>query len=218
MVRIRDADIHLKMSPTENAFLKKYGYYAMRSINKLSTIRKNLSELQGNIRIREIQKFDERIEPFLNLIKQRFEFMVVRDNIYLNWRYCDPRAGKYIVKIAEDQDQILGYIVLRINKLRKEYPVGYIVDLLVLPEHLNVANELVEDAVNFFDRENINIIHAHILKNSLFEPILQSIGFVDYKSRAYLNYNPEYKNNAIEELKKSSIKSKHFVMGDFDWI
>jgi hypothetical protein len=218
MVRIRDVDLQLKMYPPKNAFLKKYGYYAIRSINKLTTLGENIDEPQENIKILEIQKFDERIEPFLNLIKQHFEFMVARDKVYLNWRYCDPRGGKYLIKIAVVQDRILGYIVLRINKLRKEYPVGYIVDLLVLPDHLNVANELVKDGVNYFDQENVNIILVHILKNSLFEPILQKIGFVDYKSKAYLNYNPEYKNIAIDELKKSDIKTKHFVMGDTDWI
>jgi hypothetical protein len=65
MVRIYDVDLHLKMSPTKNPFLKKYGYYVMMNTKKLTTINKNPSESLENFKIREIQKLDERIELFL---------------------------------------------------------------------------------------------------------------------------------------------------------
>ena len=58
----------------------------------------------------------------------------------------------------------MGYSVLKINRLREDYPIGYIVDLLALPDRLEVARVLISDAVRYFDERNINIVNCLTVK------------------------------------------------------
>ena len=117
--------------------------------------------------IEEVKCIDERIEMFWNGIKDHYSFIVNRSKEDLNWRYCDPRAGCFVVKQAEEGGRILGYSALRVNRYREDYPVGFIVDLLTLPNRLDVADALVKDAVRYFDDENINIVNYQVVKNHL---------------------------------------------------
>ena len=80
----------------------------------------------------------------------------------MNWRFCDSRGGNYVVKMAEENGSILGYIILRINKIREDYPIGYIVDLLTLPERLDVVSDLISNSVNYFDVNDVNAINLFV--------------------------------------------------------
>jgi hypothetical protein len=221
MTRIRDVDAFLKTSHTSNATLKKYGYYGVKMLNKLMTSRaraKVFSGFDDNFEVSEINRFDDDYSMFWDRVKPYYSFIVSRDVDYMNWRYCDPRAGRYIVKIAKIGEQMLGYIILRINRYVEDNPVGYIVDLLVQPDHLNVALKLVEHGIRYFDFENVNIINVSILRNSFFESLLQKMGFIELIKRPYLVIYKEGSRKVIDELFKCDKKSMHFVYGDYDHI
>jgi hypothetical protein len=218
MARIRDVNIHLQMSPTDNVLIKKYGFYSIKILNKLKPSRKSFSGFNYRFEVSEIFRFDENYSIFWDRVKAYYKFIVFRDKDYMNWRYCDPRGGKYIIKMAKAGELVLGYIVLRINRYDENYPVGYIVDLLVSPDHQDVAFKLVEEGIRYFDLENINIIHVNILKKSVFEVILQKMGFIDIMSKPYLNIFKDNNNTIVDELYKCDVKDMHFFFGDWDQI
>lgn len=218
MVRIRDISLHLTKFPSEQDFIKKYGFYTLKLLNKFKKSMKVSEKSYQDFKISGINRFDGRIDAFWDQIKEQYKFIVARDRDYLNWRYCDPRGGNYRVKIAEAQNQILGYIVLRINKYNLEYPVGYIVDLLTLPGHINVAGELAVDAINYFDRNNINKVQLNVLKTSSYESMFQRMGFINNPIKPYLLYSPKFRNNTIDGLYKCDVNNVHFVYGDYDYI
>jgi hypothetical protein len=115
--------------------------------------------------------------------------------------------------------RVLGYSLLRINRYRDEYPIGYIVDLLALPERLDVINALIEDAVIYFDNNDINIIKCLGVKNHTHENILSKYGFVNSRRRLDIFY--QFYENITENLKKveeTSEKKIHFIYGDYDAI
>ena len=106
------------------------------------------------ISITEIQSFDSRIDIFWDKIQNEHDFIFMKNQSYLNWRYFDPRGGKYLVKILEKDDEIIGYIVLS-TKSKQEYPEGYIVELLSLSEYRNAKNILIIDAIKYFKQNKI---------------------------------------------------------------
>jgi GNAT superfamily N-acetyltransferase len=114
--RIRDINLFLEHEKPKHPLSKKYGFYISRITNRLSIIfsRSQRSSLEADdINIVEAIEFDNRINSFWNVIKDQYDFIIERNRDYLNWRYCDSRGGEYIVKIAERESKILGYIVLR---------------------------------------------------------------------------------------------------------
>jgi hypothetical protein len=114
--------------------------------------------------------------------------------------------------------QILGYMVLRVNSYVPDYPTGYIVDLLTLPDRPDVVSELGRHAVEFFDRRDVNIVQVNVLKNSLAELLFHGLGFVNYPVKPFMNYAAEYRSNYLDELNLRDVEKMHFSYGDYDWI
>ena len=155
-VRVKNLDLHFKMAPSDNVWMKKIGYRILNIINDIFNA--SATSLDENIIIKEISKFDNRVDVFWEQISDDYSFIVERRQEYLNWRYCDPRGGDYHVLIAEEGGSLLGYCVYRINKYYEEYPRGYVVDLLTLSDRSDVSSALLQRAVEFFDESNVNII------------------------------------------------------------
>jgi len=218
-VRIQDIDWHLQMMPAENAWLKKYGLHLVNVFNKFRNALRVSVLSDQDFCISKICRFDDSINVFWDEIKDHYTFIVRRTRDYLNWRYCDSRGGDYFIKIAEADERVLGYSVLRINKYMRDYPVGYIVDLLTLPGRLDVADALVADAIDYFDSNYVNIILCQVIKNHPYERIFKRYGLVN--SRHSINIFYDTYATISEELSKlqtSTANRIHFVYGDYDSI
>ncbi len=91
--------------------------------------------------VRNVPRFDERVDRVFDAASTQFRLMVVRRCDYLNWRYADPRAGNYVITAAEQDGQLLGYVVSRASSGR-----GLLADMLVLPDRLDILRALVAAA------------------------------------------------------------------------
>jgi len=216
MVWIDNVDLHLKTKTTDKKFIHKYGYHTMSALNKIKYIFKkhDVSEYP----VKQIKQFDERIDDFWDNVKGNYSFIVERNKDYLNWRYCTPNGGNYHTSSVEDDGLILGFIVLRINKYEKEYPRGYIVDLLALPDRIDVANSLVITAMQYFRNENVNHVSTWVIANHPYEHVLRQNGFVDSRSDLYLKYELKKDNIPRNQLRLVGVSSLHFQIGDTDHI
>jgi GNAT superfamily N-acetyltransferase len=92
--------------------------------------------------VREVSSFDERADGLWDAASVPFRAAVVRKAGYLNWRYADERGGRYTVRVAEQDGKLLGYLVTRISNGR-----GFITDMLVLPDRMDVLRSLVAQSL-----------------------------------------------------------------------
>jgi ribosomal protein S18 acetylase RimI-like enzyme len=215
LVLIRDIDRQLQAIPMENAWLMKLGFHVVKRIKDIRNIFIGSGTADHRIQIHRTDNFDARIGLFWKEISGNYDFIVERSGNYLNWRYCDPRAGDFIVKQVDDDDPILGYCVLRINRYLEDYPIGYIVDLLTLPDRLDVAEALAADAVRYFDDHRVNIVNYQVVKNHPYERILKRHGFMDSRIKLKLFIRSSLEEELIE-LKASSPDRIYFSYGDID--
>jgi len=219
LARIRDIDKQIEAMPIKNTLLMKKGYQAIELLNKIKNFFIKSPKKISDIKISEINNFDHRINEFWDEISDQYDYIIVRDMEYLNWRYCDPRGGDFIIHLAEDNDIILGFSVLIINRYKNDYPVGFIVDLLALKDRLDVVDSLLSKAVDYFDANNINIINYQIVKNHPYEAIFKKHGFVDSRIRTYI-FNDfegdEELKEKYENLKKSPANRVYYSYGDID--
>jgi hypothetical protein len=212
LIRIRDIDLHLAKNDVQKALLKKYGFHAVKALNILN--KKAL--LNGfKFSISEMNRFDEQIDVFWGKIKDSYSFIAERSRNYLNWRFCDPRGGRYIVKQIEDEEGLIGYIVLRINSYKADYPIGYIVDLCTLPDRLDCAEALILDSVNYFDDHGVNLISYWIVKNHPYERLLKRHGFLDSRKDNRVSAAPM---KELDNFSSASADRFLFQYGDSDWI
>jgi hypothetical protein len=216
MVRIQDIDKQLEKMPVKDKRKMKLGYKIMKYFNNIENYLKRDAPPGNGYELMEIKKFDDRINNFWREVSKHYNFIVERNLKYLDWRYCNPRSGNFIIKQAEDNNgNILGYSVIMINRYLENYPIGFIVDLLTLPERLDVAQTLIREINRHFDSQNVNIINCILIKGNPYEEILKKNGFLDSRVKFYLLHNL-HRTDMEELITKSSPHEIHFMYGDID--
>ena len=129
---------------------------------------------KGAWSITTLERFDDRIDGFFEEAARAFDFLVVRSRDYMNWRFCDPAAGRFTVRVAEQEGRILGYLVLKITEGN-----GYIADVLALPERSDVVRSLVDDALGLFCEGHVESITCWMIARHPYNGILRRCGFID---------------------------------------
>jgi len=216
LARIRDLGAQIRRMHLDRPWLVKMGFYASKKINDLRNSIGGYRSPSSRVKISEIAFFDDRIEDFCRKVSEHHYFMVERSRDFLNWRYCDPRSGGFIVRLAEEGGEVLGYSVLRINRCRADYPIGYVVDLLTLPDRMDVADALIADAARYFDDRDVNMVLSIVVKNHPYERSFGRYGFLDSRIRLNLFYIMLGTIEEMSNIRGVSVNRIHFSYGDID--
>lgn len=214
MIRIRDINKHLKHLPVKRPSLIKIGYQILKNyygVKKL--IQEKYSENSATNMV------DNELSSTLNKVMKEnshYKFILDKSSKFLQWRFSDQRAGSYSINYYNDEAGS-GYIVVGVNRINRNYPVGYIVDLLATPKRNNIVNYLVKKTLEYLDGLNINTVSCLITKNHPYEKVLNRHGFLDSRVKLHL-FMITYKNN-IEKtdlIVNYSPKEIHFTYAGID--
>ena len=218
LVKIKDIDLHLQYEPMNYQNVIKTGYKVMSVIQNIT--QNTTDHEMDSLTCEKITSFDEKADVFWDKIQNSYFFIVKRDKKFLNWRYCDIRGGKYGVYICTENDEMLGYCISRVNKYNINYPVGYIVDLLTIPDRPEVSDLLIKKTLEEFN--DLNCIKVWGLQGEPKVDILKNNGFIDSRHTLNLYYQPEVDVNFfgddISIFQKSKASEIHFQYGDTDVI
>jgi len=132
-----------------------------------------------HLRLRTISRFDKRHESMLRAAAAPFDFIEERSVAFVNWRFCDPRAGRFVVRLAVEGDDALGYAATRLLNGR-----AYLADLLVVPGRDDVTDALVRDSVGIARRSGAREIEARLPRYHPYRDSLLRAGLVDRGHRA----------------------------------
>jgi GNAT superfamily N-acetyltransferase len=215
-VYIKDIDLHLKMNPIEDAWIQKIGFQVLKNISGLKQRFSSPEEDVSDLVVKEVSEFDERIEEFWLAVQNAYDLIVVNNKKYLNWRYCDPRAGDFKIFVAEEMEKILGFTVLRINRYREDYPVGLIVELISIPGRPEVVDALLDKAVDFFQENNVNIINFLAVKGYKHHDLLTKNGFLDSRRNHFIYNSPLQDIDYLKDVAESPTDRIHLSWGILD--
>lgn len=133
--------------------------------------------LREGLLVSWIKKFDDRMNLFWERLSKTYNIIVVRDRDYLNWRYFENPERDYRVITVERNKAILGYAVLRCME-RFGLKGGMIVDILTLPNNDNVFHILVSESVEYFIKENMDLVTCLIHGDKKLGRLLRTRGFI----------------------------------------
>lgn len=215
LVRIQDIDHHLRSIPSEKAGFVGFGFKALKLTNRA---RYSLSrrKLLLDIDVMEVNNFDNEVDELWRRVSGSYGFITERTSKYLNWMYCDPRGGNFVIRQAIEGGQIVGYIVLGINGYLSDYPVGFVVDLLTLPDRLDVAERLATSACEYFDEKGINIVNYLIVKEHPYSGVFRKQGFLDSRVKFHVFYQTKELSERMNGLKDGPPSEVMFTWGDHD--
>jgi hypothetical protein len=160
-----------------------------------------------------LERFDGRTDRFFDEAARSFDFLVVRRQDYMNWRYCDPAAARFTVRIAKLEGSILGYLVLKVSEGE-----GYIADLLALPGRTDVVRSLIEDAVRRFREAEVERVHCWMIARHPYNEILLRYGFMDSGRKVSFHYRAESLDDEVLDFVAHADARIHLTQGDSDWV
>ena len=216
LVRIRDIDLQLEKMPVGGAIVKKAGFLALRAFNRIQTSLASGNAGGGGVSLRVVDRFDDRIGTFWDEAAKYYDFIVERKKEYLNWKYCDPRVGRFRVVLAEERGRVIGYCVSRINAFRADYPVGFIVDIHALPGCEGVVEALAGDAVRCFDESGVNIINCQLVRGHPYVDVMERLGFLDSRVEFHMFYQFYGASDPLAAIASSPAGRVYVSWGDHD--
>ena len=171
---------------------------------------------EDKLKVREITRFDDRINDFWNKISDDYNIIRIRDKEYLNWRYVDVPNADYTIYVAEEEDEICGYIVLG---CRNENCLtwGYIYDILALMDREDIIQRLIAKAIEYFRDANVDAITTKMVASEVYRKSFLRNGFIPrFRSKGrFIAYNAS--NEISDEFLKNP-KNWFIQQGDLPGI
>jgi GNAT superfamily N-acetyltransferase len=217
-VRIHEVSRQLAAMEVERPNLMRLGFLAAKVVGSLRNAVVRRPTASQDLELREIGAFDDEIDGFWEEIVGEYDFIVERRRDFLNWRYCDPRSGGYVVMQAEEAGRVVGYSVLKINRYVPEHPTAFLCDLIALPGRRDVLDALVADAVRRCDGVGVNMACCAVPKGHPSERALARHGFLNSRMELPIFFGVQHwKDPEISDLIRSIPPGRvHFSFGDLD--
>ena len=165
------------------------------------------------LEVQAINSFDERADRLWERTRDSFEFAVVRDRTYLNWRYCDPRAGIYEVRAAVRPDgELAGYVVY--GAIGRD---AQIVDLFVEPGNVEAQRVLIEEVIGIARGKRAASLAIPMPRLHPYRDTLRRYGFIVSRPIPNLGYGHD-RPRPNDFLLTESRAQYHYAFGDSDHI
>ena len=215
-VKISDLAKHVEKWPGVSD-TQKYGFMLLKPLNET---RNKLQPIKYEaLEVKEANSFPDSVDNLWENVKNNYNFIVERRSDYLNWRYCHPHSSDYRILYSGCLDRWDGFAVLRIDKSRPDYHIGYIVDFLTRHGEVDCEHSLLSEAVEYFRRENANMVLWQIIEKSHYSKLANSHGFLNSRSKLFFNYPNDYGKIKDEKIFQNSHANElHFTYGDYDQI
>ena len=118
-------------------------------------------------RVEVLEGFDESFDELFEKIAAQVPCVPEKDSAFLRWRYGpgSPQTPVTILGVREGED-LLGYAVLGVTVENLEgFRDAYILDLVALPGHHDVARVLLGEAVRFFRKAGVPLVRYRYLES-----------------------------------------------------
>ena len=131
---------------------------------------------KARLTVTEISEFDTSIDEFLTQVQKRFPYLALRNATTLNWRFTGSTADNYIILIAKEAGNIMGYTVLRQMEMNR-FDVLAIVDILFPPDRFDIGRSLLNAVHNIALQLNVEISVCLLNTYDPLCPILKRCGY-----------------------------------------
>jgi len=163
----------------------------------------------GKYTIEEVFGFDSSADRLWDELEGQFYFAVIRDSVYLNWRY---RGRGYTIFIVKEGNVLMGHIVVKMDRIG-DHKVGYIIDILSKKE---TAALIIKRAFRFFIEKDADYCLCAMGSGGPMARYLIEAGFegdkgFDVIPVVYVNWTPEMEGDLAK-----GIDLFHLTYGDTD--
>lgn len=168
--------------------------------------------------VQEVSRFSEGFDDLWRRASAPHRIISVRDQQYLNWRYCDCPTRKYRIHQAGSNGQLAGYLVHRIFE-KDGLRIGAVMDVLVDPGRPDALHALLASGISALREEKVDAVMSLMQPDDSYYPALHRWGFLRVPER----FNPRTFNLVCRILEPGMPQSDlspgenwFITLGDFD--
>ena len=163
-----------------------------------------------SFKFKPIIKFDGSVDQLWDQAKDSYKIAVIRDAVFLNWRYLARPDQKYYAFGAYEGQQLVGYVILKLYQDDKVLK-GHIIDIFSLPERREIAEFLVSKSEEYFSQKKTNIESAWVTGSDLYNSVLADRRFKPVRPRPLI-----CRLNLDQDKNQSMLDGEnwYFTMGD----
>ncbi len=168
--------------------------------------------IDPTITVTEVAAFDESSDALWQKVSPHFQAAVVRDQVYLNWKYVQQPHGDYIRLAAHRKGTLCGHLILR--RARPPEPeVGIFVDLFAEPPDTTTHLTLIAAGIRRFRQAGVAYLTA-ATSVSAYQEALRAMGF-----RKTKDVIPTIHYRSTDQDAKPDLASLSWLLGrgDHDW-
>ena len=139
--------------------------------------REKKTKVFDNIKISEITSFDDRIDKLWKEISDKYKITTIRSKDFLNWRYEKIPDVNYTIFIAEENDKLQGYIIVRCTN-EGGVRIGNIYDIFTPKNRPEIAYALITKSIEFFKSKNVDMALILMVADKDFCKLFKKKGFI----------------------------------------
>jgi hypothetical protein len=158
-----------------------------------------------------VTHFDERFDKLWEQASQAHQVLAVRDRQFLEWRYFKNPKGGYVYITAVENDDLVGYLILR-RVIENSMQVGMIADVLCRPNR-TIVDALLDFTIGWCLETGVDYIRCGALRHTELYQALMRTGF-RVKREAW---SIVYTYHAVDEKLFQDSTNWYFTLGDFDF-
>jgi hypothetical protein len=128
----------------------------------------------SSLDVRSTARFPDEVGALCADVAPRFDWMVLRDKAYLDWRFIDAPSGLFRARTLHDASGVLvAYAVIQLP--RADSAVGFIADLVGVDAGAEGA--ALEVALAALEAAGASVARAYAMQASAWERLLERGGF-----------------------------------------
>ena len=162
--------------------------------------------------IKEIKEFNEEFDLLWDKIKDESPIMKARSSKFLNWRIKDHPQIDYKTFASYLNDELVGYIILKLEKrkVRKnvDLTVGTIVDMIGVDD--DVVTALYFKAKEYFKSTKTDFVVSWASETTKYRQLLIDLGF--YKTKGGLPFVVKDLSNDEELAEYIGMETNWYLM------
>ncbi|RPI30379.1 MAG: hypothetical protein EHM70_14035 [Chloroflexota bacterium] len=164
------------------------------------------------VAVTPVAAFGPEIDTLWDKVSPHFYAIIQRDQAYLNWKYGSQPHVMYIKCIARKNQEVSGYIILRVGK-PPERKVGIIADIFVEPKDRATLRALLAFALRYFKTERVkDVVAATTVKE--YQACLLELGF-KLSGEAVPMFHSKLEGMDVAAITQPG--AWFFSKGDHDW-
>ncbi|MBN1136101.1 MAG: GNAT family N-acetyltransferase [Anaerolineae bacterium] len=164
----------------------------------------------ADCRLERVSRFDEGVDRLWEKASAPYSILVVRDREYLNWRYVENPTEEYVLLTAKRSEETVGYVVLKCES-RFGLQIGFIVDMLTIPDEPTIGSCLISEAVTHFRKQRMDLACCLMLEHVPYAQSLRDSGFLIVPEKLF----PQSLNLSVRRL--SDEYSDSFITDPGNW-